>query len=178
MNRSLVLSILSDDKPGVVEALAKTINDHQGNWLESQMSQLAGKFAGILHISIAEDQLPLLKQALEILQQQQEIQIISAEVDTDQASAEIMTMEFSLMGNDRPGIIREISQAFVSHHINFYDLHTQCSSMPMAGIPMFTAQGKLHVPGNLDLDNLTDQLEDIANELGIDFELKASSENV
>lgn len=175
MNRSLVLSILSDDKPGVVEALAKTINDHQGNWLESQMSQLAGKFAGILHISIAEDQLAPLKQALQTLQQQRHIQIISADVDVDTPVTAPMTMEFNLMGNDRPGIIREISQAFASHQINFYDLHTQCSSMPMAGTPMFTALGKLHVPDNVDIDNLADQLDDIANQLGIDFDLKPLS---
>lgn len=175
MHRSLVLSILSDDKPGIVEALAKTVNDHQGNWLESQMSQLAGKFAGILHISIPEDQLTPLKLALQALQQNKDIQTISADVDPERVSTDTKAMEFSLIGNDRPGIIRELSQAFVNHQINFNDLHTECTSMPMAGIPMFTAQGKLHVPDNVNMDMLLDQLDDIANELGIDFELKSSS---
>lgn len=172
MNRSLVLTILSDDKPGIVEALAQVVSNHDGNWLESQMSHLAGKFAGILHISIDENQLSALKQELVKLQQRKDIQIITADADAPCSSAAKTVMEFSLIGNDRPGIIREISQAFSTHHINVDDLHTSCSSMPMAGTPMFTAKGLLHIPGAVDIDQLTDQLDDIANELGVDFELK------
>ncbi|MGB4246421.1 MAG: ACT domain-containing protein, partial [Pseudohongiellaceae bacterium] len=44
----LVLTIIGDDKPGLVELLSETIARHSGNWLESNMSHLAGKFAGIL----------------------------------------------------------------------------------------------------------------------------------
>ncbi len=43
----LVLTIIGEDRPGIVELLAKIISDHSGNWLESSMSQLAGKFAGV-----------------------------------------------------------------------------------------------------------------------------------
>lgn len=177
MNRSLVLTILSDDKPGIVEALAQVISNHNGNWLESQMSHLAGKFAGILHISIEESQLSALKQELLSLQQRKEIQIITADANTSSSSAAKTVMQFSLIGNDRPGIIREISQAFSAHSINVDDLHTSCSSMPMAGTPMFTAKGLLHIPGKVDIDQLTDQLEEIANELGVDFELKPFKKN-
>ena len=53
MNTYLVLTVIADDKPGLVETLAEVIADHKGNWLESSMSQLAGKFAGILRVSVA-----------------------------------------------------------------------------------------------------------------------------
>ena len=52
MTNFLVLTVISDDKPGVVETLAKTITEHGGNWLECRMSHLAGKFAGILRVSV------------------------------------------------------------------------------------------------------------------------------
>ena len=48
----LVLTVIADDKPGIVEKLSSVIADHHGNWLESRMAQMAGKFAGILRISI------------------------------------------------------------------------------------------------------------------------------
>ena len=55
MNTYLVLTVIGDDKPGLVESLSSVIADHQGNWLESSMSQLAGKFAGILKVSVNKD---------------------------------------------------------------------------------------------------------------------------
>ena len=48
MNTSIVLSVLSDDRPGIVEALSDVLARHDGNWTESSMLSLAGKFAGIL----------------------------------------------------------------------------------------------------------------------------------
>ena len=52
MTTYLVLTAIGDDKPGLVESLAQTIASNAGNWLESNMSQLAGKFAGVLRVSV------------------------------------------------------------------------------------------------------------------------------
>lgn len=171
MNRSLVLSILSDDKPGVVEALARTIAEHQGNWLESSMSHLAGKFAGILQVSVPADHMPALRQALTGLQSHRGIEVIVAET-LDTANDQPMQMlHFSLIGNDRPGIVRELAQAFASHQINLDELQTHCSSMPWSGDPMFAAEGIISLPETVDLERLMDDLNDIADELGVDIEL-------
>ena len=55
MTNNLVLTVIGDDKPGLVESLADVIAENSGNWLESSMSQLAGKFAGILRVSVADE---------------------------------------------------------------------------------------------------------------------------
>ena len=52
MKTYLILTIIGEDKPGIVESLAEVIADHSGNWLESSMSHLAGKFAGILRVGV------------------------------------------------------------------------------------------------------------------------------
>ena len=54
MTTNLVLTVIGDDKPGLVEALSQAIANNSGNWLESSMSHLAGKFAGILRVSVAD----------------------------------------------------------------------------------------------------------------------------
>lgn len=171
MNRSLVLSILSDDKPGVVGTLARTIADHQGNWLESRLSHLAGKFAGILQVSVPADHLPALRQALSELQNQRGIEVIVAETLDGPGDQPLQMLQFSLIGNDRPGIVRELAQAFASHQINLDELQTHCSSMPWSGDPMFAAEGIISLPETVDLDRLMDDLNDIADELGVDIEL-------
>jgi glycine cleavage system regulatory protein len=47
----LVLTVIGDDRPGLVGELSAAIAAHQGNWLESSMSHLAGKFAGIVRVA-------------------------------------------------------------------------------------------------------------------------------
>ena len=42
MEESLVMTVMGEDRPGLVEALARTVSERGGNWLESRMSHLAG----------------------------------------------------------------------------------------------------------------------------------------
>ena len=60
----LVLTVIGDDRPGLVGELSSTISSHQGNWLESSMSHLAGKFAGIVKVAVPGTQAEALKAAL------------------------------------------------------------------------------------------------------------------
>ena len=52
MMTSLVITFMAPDRPGLVELLSRTVADHGGNWLESKMSRLAGRFGGILLVSV------------------------------------------------------------------------------------------------------------------------------
>ena len=67
MTSNLVLTVIADDKPGLVESLSQTVAANSGNWLESSMSQLAGKFAGILRVSVADDRADQLIEELNAL---------------------------------------------------------------------------------------------------------------
>lgn len=63
----LVLTAIGDDRPGLVEQLALVVARNSGNWLESSMSQLAGKFAGILRVSVPDENVEKLVSELESL---------------------------------------------------------------------------------------------------------------
>ena len=176
MQINLVLTIISDDKPGVVEVLAQTITKHQGNWLESRMAHLAGKFAGILQVAVDSESEAALREALANLASQGlKIVVESAAESIKPAGKEF---QFSVVGNDRPGIVFEIAQAFASRHINMSELETACSSMPWSGEPMFEATGLIQVPRSVDMDDLYDQLDTIADELAVDVRLEAPTEDV
>ncbi len=170
MKQELVLTVLSDDKPGVVETLAQVISNQQGNWLESRLSHLAGKFAGILQVSIDADKVEALRAALQDLEAKGIRSLMENAVSTEAEPAQ-RSLHFKLIGSDRPGIVYEITRALASHHINLEELHTDYSSMPWSGEPMFEASGLLQVPETIDTDNLYEQLDEIADELGVDFTL-------
>ena len=50
----IVLTVVADDHPGIVEDLSDALATHDGNWTESSMMTLAGKFAGILLAEVPE----------------------------------------------------------------------------------------------------------------------------
>ncbi|MCC2101432.1 MAG: amino acid-binding protein, partial [Hyphomicrobiales bacterium] len=51
----MVLTLIGDDKPGLVNAASAAVAAHGGTWLESRLARLAGKFAGIVLIAAPED---------------------------------------------------------------------------------------------------------------------------
>src|SRR5436189_3912325 len=55
MQRSLVMTVIGQDRPGLVESVADLVASHGGNWLESRMSRLGGQFAGILRVEVQAD---------------------------------------------------------------------------------------------------------------------------
>lgn len=174
MDKHFILSVLSDDRPGVTRRIAELVAKHQGNWLESRLTQLAGKFAGVIRIRLAEERVGDLQTAMSALADQG-IRVLVEELQTMVQQEQGRTATFSAVGPDRPGIVLEITQALTQYNINIADLNTNCSSMPYSGEPLFEAEGLLHVPVGTDLEQLAGQLDSIADSLGIDIILEEAS---
>ena len=68
MNTSIVLTVVADDQPGIVEELSDALATHGGNWTESSMMTLAGKFAGILLAEVPEERADSFLRVLESLE--------------------------------------------------------------------------------------------------------------
>jgi glycine cleavage system regulatory protein len=170
MSKFLVLTIIADDKPGIVETLAATIADQNGNWLESRMSHMAGKFAGILRISIAAENANSLQIRLSELATQGINVGIEVSVEAgDSVATKDLTL--NLVGNDRPGIVKEVSQALAKMGVNVLELTTNCESAPMSADLLFKTEAHLRVPQGFDADELTDTLEAISNDLMVEINL-------
>ncbi len=169
MSTYLVLTVIGDDKPGLVEMLADTIARHSGNWLESNMSHLAGKFAGILRVSVADAHADALIQDLQKLSSA--LKLVVEKVRLSEAPARQRSLRLTLVGNDRPGIIKEISRALALQHVNVEELATQCTTAPMSGESLFNAQAELKVPADLDVHALQRQLEKLADDLIVEISL-------
>ena len=165
----LVLTAIGDDRPGLVEMLETAISRHGGNWLESSMSHLAGKFAGIVSIRLPADQLDPLRQTLAGLGGLR----VVAEDSSASAGGKIESrrLKLSLVGHDRIGIVREVSQVLARHAINVEDLSTHTASAPMSAETLFHANAELTASPALDCCALTCDLERLSNDLMVDIAL-------
>lgn len=170
MSTFLVLTVIADDKPGIVEQLSTVIAEQGGNWLESRMSHMAGKFAGILRVSIAEDNSKALVSALSSLGTSGIV--VNAEYSAD-AGDNIASKDLTLnlVGNDRAGIVREVSQTLAKLGVNVLELTTNCESAEMSAVPLFRTVAHLRVPQDFESDQLAGALEAISNDLMVEINL-------
>lgn len=172
MMTSLVLTLIGEDRPGLVRALSEQVAALGGNWLESRMARLAGKFAGILLVSVPEANADALAAALRELESQGlriTIEKGIGEVETPVQGYRMLKLD--LVGQDRPGIVRDISQALAGRGVSIEELTTEYISGSWSGENLFQAAARLRVPRNVALDELRELLEGLANELMVDIVL-------
>jgi len=164
----LVLTLLGPDRPGLVEAVAQSIADHGGNWLESRMAHLAGRFAGILRVELAADRVAALTSALTKL----EGRGLRITVEPGGAPGQAARpMELELLGLDRPGLVHEVSRLLAQQGVNVEELSTDRFSAPMSGEMMFRARARLDVPTTVDVSAVRAGLERLASDLMVEIRL-------
>ncbi len=170
MNESIVLTIVSDDRPGIVKELSLLLEQHGGNWAESSMLSLAGKFAGILLASVPHERTDEFLSSLKQLETRG-LHIIAQRTNPVADPAGWREFKLDLVGQDRPGIVHDITDILSRHNVNVQELDTQCQSASMSGETLFLAKAHMRVPQQASLDQIRQELEDLANELMVDIKL-------
>jgi glycine cleavage system regulatory protein len=165
----LVLTVIAADQPGLVERVAQCIAAHGGNWLESRMSRMAGQFAGILRVAVPAEGYDELVEGLQGLSAHG-IRVMLAQSGIEPACT-WKPILLDLVGNDRPGIVRDITRLLAELGVNLESLITEVMPAPMSSEPLFHAEAVLAVPLTLSLDVLQARLEGLADELMVELNL-------
>jgi len=171
MKTSIVLTIIADDQPGIINAVSGALYNHGGGWTHSSMSSLAGQFAGILLASVPSEKAEACVKELDQLKSQG-LQVIAHVSSESSTTGETHEYILDLVGNDRKGIVHDISTILANHNVNVLNLETISESASMGGGELFKAKAELVIPASADIDVLESELEDIANELMVDIVFK------
>ncbi|HJP32520.1 MAG TPA: ACT domain-containing protein [Candidatus Latescibacteria bacterium] len=169
MNASLVMTVIGDDRPGLVESVSQAVAAHGGSWQESRMARLAGKFAGVLRIEVAEEQARDLEVALRELASAG-LHII-VESGTQDAEGVTRDLSLELIGGDRPGIVRDISHTLAERGVNIEELATESVDAPMSGGLLFKATARVRLPPDVSIDDLRQSLEALGHDLMVEISL-------
>ena len=166
------MTIIGPDRPGLVDSIASLVAEHGGNWVESRMCHLGGQFAGLLRVDIESDAGEKLQEELSALSGQNlEIVAHRSVSDSSEECSEVAIVE--IVGQDRPGIVKQIANVLASESVNVEELTSQCSSAPMSGERLFEASAKVCIPESCDTDQLRERLESIAEDLQVDVSFEA-----
>lgn len=179
---ALVLTVLADDRPGVVDDVASTIAEHGGSWEHSHLAHLAGMFAGIVVVEVPNSRVTDLGAALEALTAKWiNVQLginvqYGVDVSSDVGPGDARLARIEVVGQDRPGIISEISRALRERSVSIQGLESSTASAPMSAEPLFHATATIRVPASTSLDELGDSLRAIADEMMVDLDLESHVE--
>jgi glycine cleavage system regulatory protein len=165
MQVPVVMTVIGPDRTGLVESVARIVAGHGGNWLESRMCRLGGEFAGILRIEIPAENKSAL---LDALQKISGFNVAIRADETKAVSGAARQTKLEIVGNDRPGIVREIASALARAGVNVEEFSSEVISAPMSGETLFKAVARLQLPENCDLGALKNGLEKIAADLLVD----------
>lgn len=166
----LVMTVIGADRPGLVQMMAACVADHGGNWLESRMCRLGGQFAGILRVEVPAARADALGKDLGRMESKGLHVTVHPENGEFPSMAGSM-VAFELVGQDHPGILRQVSAVLAAHGANVEELASECVSAPMGGGNLFQARGTVLVPPSVNMAALRADLERIAADVMVDLKL-------
>ncbi|MET0772094.1 MAG: ACT domain-containing protein [Candidatus Limnocylindrales bacterium] len=165
----LVLTLIGPDRPGIVDSVSETVAAHGGNWLDSRMAHLAGKFAGVLCVEVDEEHVDALEAALRAL----EVSGLRVVVERSAAiqAPRQRVVHIELLGLDRPGLVHEISALLATHRVNVEELTTDRTTAAHSGDRMFRADLRVLLPEGVEPVTIRDGLERLASDLMVEIRL-------
>ena len=170
MQTSYIITFIGDDRPGLVEQLSSIIERNGGSWHESRLSQLGGKFAGLILVSLPSDGGPSLETDLSALAASG-ISVRVTATGESAASVPGRGITLTVIGPDRLGIVREISHALAQRQINVLEMDSQVDSTPMSAEMIFSARIEAWIPETTNMDDLRDTLDEIADHMTLEIDL-------
>jgi glycine cleavage system regulatory protein len=161
----IIITLFAKDRPGIVRAVSQAMLNHDSNWLESSLSRLCGQFTGIIHLEVSDINKPrLLKEFASMSEDGIFVTVQNAQgVSSD--NQEVNGLQILVEANDRPGIVKEITEALAVENVNVDNIDTEVESASMAGYPIFRAHMFLAMPDDLSEDDLADVLEGVSDDV-------------
>lgn len=171
MTASVILTAVGSDRPGLTRQLAEAVQGAGGNWLESQLARLGGKYVGAVLVEIAEPDLPRLEAAVRAIDPATlSVSMVDAAAG---AATEGHRLSLELVGADRPGIVREVTTVLAGLGVNIEELETRAEPGAWSGERLFRAKATLLVPQGTDPDEVSRALEAISGEIMADVTIGA-----
>ncbi len=169
MSHTLILTVCAPDRPGIMSRISGIVKDSGANWLESRMARLGGQFAGIVRVDCQnEPSADALEKALAGLCPEG-IQV-DCHTEGDVAKSPFARcLKIDISGNDRTGIVSQITKAISQVGANVEELNTCIENVSATEPPVFHASGSVCLPESTGDDQLVDMIESLSDDLNVEI---------
>jgi len=167
-NNQLVLSALGEDRPGIIDELARCALDSGCMILDSRMAVLGGDFALLLqvggnwnNIAKLESQIPGLEKRLGL--------VIAARRTMDrETSDDLLPYGVEVVALDQPGIVHNLARFFSQRQINIQEMITSSYPAPHSGTAMFSVHMTVDIPAKTQISTLREEFMDFCDQMNLD----------
>ena len=172
MKTRLILSAQGSDRPGLTRALAEAVAGAGGNWLESHLSRLGGRYVGSVLVELDSGALAAFEAAVRGVDAAGLSVSLLPAGEEPAASGETLRLE--LVGTDRPGIVREVTTVLADLGVNIEDFVTSTDNGAWSGERLFRAAARLALPPGVASGDVRAALEALSGEIMVDFSFARS----
>ena len=173
MNKSLVISALGNDKPGIVNELSKTILDQGGNISDSRMTVLGGEFAMMLLVTGSQECIDNIISKLEETGDKLNLTLIAKETQAQASKQKRLPYLINVVSMDNPGIVHNISDFLSSRNLNIEEIETKTYPAAHTGTTMFSLDMVISVPASSSVKALRDEFITFCDDLNLDASLES-----
>jgi glycine cleavage system regulatory protein len=167
MSSKVILTVIGSDRPGLTAALAEAVLAAGGNWLESHLARLAGRYVGSVLVEIAPDRLEALHQAVADVDAKGLNVSLVAAGEAEAMGGRRLTLQ--LVAQDRPGIVNELAQALAPLKVNIESLETRAEDGAWSGARLFRAEVSASLPPGVGEADVQAALEGVSAEIMVDL---------
>lgn len=161
-----VLTVTGSDRPGLTSELSQAVLAANGNWKEGHLSRLGGLYVGSVLVEVPQGEIAKLEGSIQAVDAGLKVSIAPAG-DAPQGEARVLL--FELVGQDRPGIIREVTSILARLGANIERLSSGEKTGAWAGEKLFHAEVAATLPAGIEPEQAQTALEEISSEIMVDF---------
>ncbi|PEQ10731.1 amino acid-binding protein [Novosphingobium sp. PC22D] len=167
MSVRLILTVSGSDRPGLTQAVADAVFAAGGNWLESHLSKLGGMYVGSVLVEIAPDAATKLEHEVRAIDSHGlAVSVVPAGEDAVAGGEPLL---IDLVGQDRPGIVAELTRLLAGLGVNIEEIDTEIENGAWSGELLFRGRVHTHVPSGTDPEKVRSALETISGDMMVDF---------
>lgn len=172
MQQQILVTVVGEDRPGIVKEITEGIVEKSANVEESRTASLGGQFVGLFLVIVPGE---TLNQLLEYLQDcgSENLTVAVKEIDRPTYQSYLL-YALEVAGADHPGIIHGISEFLAEKGVNIAESKTSVYNSPISGSPLFSMTALLQVPPDLSAEDLQQSLTDLGDAQSVDVTLKLS----
>ncbi|MCW8933408.1 MAG: glycine cleavage system protein R [Gammaproteobacteria bacterium] len=174
MNRSLVITAIGADRPGIVNELTEVLLNAGLNIQDSRMSVLGGEFAVMLLVTGNDTSIDALNQQKDSLFTSLNLNVLIKPTTSSSDNDQFARYKIAVEGMDNPGIVHKLARYLSQHSINIVNMQTDSNHAPHTGTPMFTVNMLVDIPSGQIIEQVESDFAAVCDELSMDVEFKAA----
>ncbi len=170
MKKFMILFVVGQDRPGIVDDVSTTLFEKGANIEDSRMAVLGGCFSVMVLFSCPAEELPNIINGLTALKEMGfDVHTYEAQDPATISRPAELPLKLEITAMDHPGIVSRVVRILRKHDVNISSLNTRVTIAPLSGAPLFNLELEADVPASQPIAAVKNELNDLAGEENLDL---------